>query len=302
MIETQHIDRIEGSTAYDAAGEKVGRVGQLYLDDESGTPSWITVATGLFGTSETFVPLEGASFDGEDLRLAYSKDTIKNAPRMDTDEHLDQTEEAELYRYYGLGDTVGQGTTETYATDTRDDTDTGVTDHATTTTGTGTRTGIAPVTTDESLTGRHLADASTGDRLGARDVTDEDSREDAGDDDAMTLSEERLRVGTETRETRARLRKYVVTENETITVPVRKEKLVVERVPAGDAATDPITEPDGSEVIEEITLREERVVVGKETVAVEQVRVGKQQVTEEQEVTEQVRRERADVDVDRPDR
>ncbi len=118
MIDTEHIDRIEGSTAYDAAGEKVGRVGQLYLDDESGRPSWITVSTGFFGTAETFVPLEGASFDGDDLRLAYSKDTIKNTPRFDTDEHLDQAEEAELHRYYGLGDTVGEGTTETYATGT----------------------------------------------------------------------------------------------------------------------------------------------------------------------------------------
>ena len=74
-------------------------------------------------------------------------------------------------------------------------------------------------------------------------------------------------------------------------------------MPASDTAAEPITGPDGqSEVVEEITLREERVVVGKETVAVEQVRVGKQQVTEEQQVTEQVRRERADVDTDRPDR
>src|SRR3712207_3705952 len=108
MIETEHIDRIEGSTAYDAAGDKVGRVGQLYLDDQSGRPSWITVSTGFFGTAETFVPLEGAAFDGDDLRLAYSKDTIKNAPRFDTDEHLDQAEEAELYRYYGLGDAHGE--------------------------------------------------------------------------------------------------------------------------------------------------------------------------------------------------
>jgi uncharacterized protein (TIGR02271 family) len=272
MIETEHIDRIEGSTAYDAGGEKVGRVGQLYLDDQSGTPSWVTVSTGLFGTAETFVPLEGASFDGDDLRLAYSKDTIKNAPRVDTGEHLDQAEEAELYRHYGLGDTR-QATTGTYVEDT------------TTRTTTGTTTTVG---SDDSLAGRHLADTSTGDVEREREA-------------GVTLSEERLRVGTEQREAgRARLRKYVVTENETITVPVRKEKLVVEHVPAGETAAEPITGADGeSEVVEEITLREERVVVGKETVAVEHVRVGKQQVTEEQEITEQVRRERADVDVDR---
>ncbi len=278
MIDSQHIDRIEGSTAYDAAGEKVGRVGQLYLDDQSGQPSWITVSTGFFGTAETFVPLEGASFDGDDLRLAYSKDTIKNAPHLATDEHLDQAEEAELYRYYGLGDTAGQGTTETYAAGT-----------ATTGTTTGTTAGT---TTDDSLAARHVADTSAQSSTSGTVGRDDEA--------AVTLSEERLEVGTQTREAgRARLRKYVVTENETITVPVRKEKLVIERVPAGDSATEPITGPDGaSEVIEEITLREERVVVGKETVAVEQVRVGKQEVTEEQEVTEQVRRERADIDID----
>ena len=124
-----------------------------------------------------------------------------------------------------------------------------------------------------------------------------------GDDDAaVTLSEERLDIGKVEQEAgRVRLRKYVTTETETITVPVRREKLVVERIPATDTATDPITEPDGhTEILEEVTLREERVIVGKETVAVEQVRVGKQQVTEEQEVTEEVRRERADVDHDRP--
>src|SRR3712207_5409840 len=164
MIETEHIDRIEGSTAYDAAGDKVGRVGQLYLDDQSGRPSWITVSTGLFGTQETFVPLEGASFDGDDLRLAYSKDTIKNAPRFETDEHLDQTEEAELYRYYGLGDTVAVGTTDTGVQESRTGT---MTDPAVGTgVGTGVVTGVATTGTgtgsDESLAGRHLAGTPTG--------------------------------------------------------------------------------------------------------------------------------------------
>ena len=273
MIDTQHIDRIEGSTAYDAAGEKVGRVGQLYLDDQSGTPSWITVATGFFGTAETFVPLEGASFDGEDLRLAYSKDTIKNAPRFDTDEHLDQGEEAELFRYYGLGGVGGAETTET--------TETTQTAHSTT---------ESVHTAPTATTGTTHAGLSTGTTAAT------------GDDATVTLSEERLDIGkAEQVAGRVRLRKYVTTETETITVPVRKEKLVVERVPVADTATDPITEPDGhTEILEEVTLREERVIVGKETVAVEQVRVGKQQVTEEQEVTEEVRRERADVDHDRP--
>jgi uncharacterized protein (TIGR02271 family) len=276
MIDTEHIDRIEGSTAYDAAGEKVGRVGQLYLDDQTGAPSWVTVATGLFGTAETFVPLEGASFDGQDLRLAYSKDTVKNAPRLDTDEHLDQAEEAELFRYYGLGGTTGTVTETTETTRT-----------------TGTYAGTTGMS------------GTTGTHVGARDDEDAALLADRAGDDAeasVVLSEERLDIGKVEQESRVRLRKYVTTETETITVPVRKETLVIERVPASDSATEPITGPDGStEILEEITLREERVVVGKETVAVEQVRVGKQEVTEDREVSAEVRKERADVDVDGTD-
>lgn len=264
MIDTGQIDRIEGSTAYDAAGEKVGRVGQLYLDDQTGRPTWITVSTGLLGSGgETFVPLEGASFDGQDLRLAYTKDQIGNAPREGADEHLDYAQEEELYRYYGL---AAETSTET-------------------TPGTGTGTGTGTTVDTEAGTGTGTLTST-------------------GDEAAVTLSEERLEVSTVERESgRVRLRKYVVTENETIVVPVRKEKLVVERLPAAGTVTDPITGPDGgAEVIEEVTLREERVVVSKETVAVEQVRVGKQQVTEEQEITAEVRKERADVDTDGPAR
>lgn len=264
MIDTQQIDRIEGSTAYDPTGEKVGRVGQLYLDDQTGRPSWVTVSTGLLGTGETFVPLEGATFDGQDLRLAYSKDTIKNAPSEGADEHLDYAQEQALHRYYGLGGT----STETQA-------------------GVGTETNVEPGTQSGTQT------AQAGTQTGLTGTA-------TGDEAAVTLSEERLEVGTVERESgRVRLRKYIVTENETITVPVRKEKLVVERLPAAGTVTDPITGADGAaEVIEEVTLREERVIVEKETVAVEQVRVGKQQVTEEQEITAQVRRERADVEID----
>ena len=71
MIARQDFDRIEGATAYDNSGEKIGRVGQLYIDDETGEPTWVTVSTGLFGLSESFAPLQGAEFDGADIRLKY---------------------------------------------------------------------------------------------------------------------------------------------------------------------------------------------------------------------------------------
>jgi uncharacterized protein (TIGR02271 family) len=260
MLSTNDIDRVAGSTAYDASGDKIGKVDQVYLDDQTGAPSWVTVTTGLFGTSQSFVPLEGASVDGSDLRLAYDKDKVKDAPRIDVDQHLERSQEDQLYRYYGLG----------YATGTTgyDETTTGTTGYAETTTGTTTGT------TD-------VADTST---------TDEAS---------VVLNEERLDVGTRSEEAgRARLRKYTTTDTETVSVPVTKEKLVVERTPvAGDGAVTnaPIQDTDQ---VEEVTLREERAVVGKETVAREEVSIGKEQVTETEQVSADVRKEHADVDVD----
>ena len=64
MISENQLDDVQRATVYDRSGDKIGKAGQVYLDDATGQPSWITVNTGLFGTSESFVPLEGASFDG----------------------------------------------------------------------------------------------------------------------------------------------------------------------------------------------------------------------------------------------
>ncbi|EFE84603.1 PRC-barrel domain-containing protein, partial [Streptomyces albidoflavus] len=95
-------DQLVGLTAYDRDGAKVGSVEQVFLDDATGKPEWVTVKTGMFGMKETFVPLAGAGHDGEGLHLAYAKDTIKDAPRVDADEHLDAAEERELYAHYGV--------------------------------------------------------------------------------------------------------------------------------------------------------------------------------------------------------
>ena len=99
MIAKHDFDRIEGATAYDNSGEKIGRIGQLYTDDETGEPTWVTVSNGLFSLSESFAPLQGAEFDGKDIRLKYDKATVKDAPRIDKDQHLDPDEQRDLYRH-----------------------------------------------------------------------------------------------------------------------------------------------------------------------------------------------------------
>ena len=125
-----------------------------------------------------------------------------------------------------------------------------------------------------------------------------------GTGDAMTRSEERLRVGTETHETgRARLRKRVVTEHRQVDVPVAREELRVEREPITDANRDAAySGPEISEDEHEITLHEERPVVGTETVPVERVRLGTETVRDTEEVGRDVRREEIDLDEDRSGR
>ncbi|MBM7781790.1 DUF2382 domain-containing protein [Arthrobacter tumbae] len=261
MISQDNINQIleAGGQVLDNDGDKIGKVGQIYVDDHTGNPSWVTINTGLFGSNESFAPLEGASLEGNDVRVAYDKSKVKDAPNVAPDGHLSEQEEAELYRYYGLS-------TDSYATGDYDRTDHDRTDYDT------------GRTTDRGAVGHDTSGPTT--------------------DDAMTRSEEHLRVGTESREAgRARLRKYVVTENVTKTVPVQREEVRVEREPITDANRgDAYDGPAISEEEHEVTLHEERPVVEKEAVPVERVRLDKETVTEQQTVNEEVRKEQIDSD------
>jgi hypothetical protein len=93
-------------------GEKIGPIGDFYLDDDTDDPTWVTVKTGLFGTKESFVPLEGARIAEVNLVVAYTKDHIKDAPRVDADERLEPGEEDRLYRHYGRSAPRGLADTE----------------------------------------------------------------------------------------------------------------------------------------------------------------------------------------------
>ena len=117
-------------------------------------------------------------------------------------------------------------------------------------------------------------------------------------DDAMTRSEEELRVGTAKRERgRARLKKYVVTEEVSQTVPVQREEVRVEREPISDANRGRATAgPDISEEEHEVVLHEEEVVAEKRAVPKERVRLDKETVTDEETVSDQVRKEQIDTE------
>ncbi len=117
-------------------------------------------------------------------------------------------------------------------------------------------------------------------------------------DDAMTRSEEQLRVGTQTTEAgRVRLRKFVVEENVTETVPVTREEVRIEREPITDANMGKAMDgPAISEEEHEVVLHAEQAVVQKEAVPVERVRVDVDTVTEQQQVNETVRKEQIEME------
>lgn len=279
MANNISIEDLQRSTVIDQDGDKVGKVGQVYLDDATGQPNWVTVNTGLFGGSETFVPLDEATLDGEDLRVPYTKAFIKDAPNLDADSHVDESQEDELYRYYGLqaggGDQVRGGR-------------------------------------DGNVDGRDAAaagaagaagTANTGDRRD--DLRDGDARhrEDGAaagtarghEADSVVRHEEEVNVGTERVQTgRARLRKHIVHDTETVTVPVEREEVEIVREPIADG------EHGGrlSDEDVEVALSEERPVVEKDVVAKERVGLDKNVVQDQEQVQTDVAREEVEIERD----
>ncbi|MCU1631940.1 MAG: hypothetical protein JWM61_592 [Micrococcaceae bacterium] len=248
-----------GANVLSEDGAVLGPMGQLYVDDATGEPSWVTVTTHTMGKPESFAPLHGATLDGRDVRLPYTHAKVYDSPKMSLDGHLSPEEEQHLLRYYGL-----------------------------------------MAAKDDDVT----ADQAAPD---AGRTRSQSSRPEG--DYAMTRSEEQLRVGTELRETeRVRLVKRVVTEDVTMTVQIRREELVVERVPVKDGAplyddgagTFSKAERDrlyaavetafNGDVVE-MVLYEEKPRVEIDVVPIERVRISREARTHDETVTGQVRKE-----------
>jgi uncharacterized protein (TIGR02271 family) len=250
----------QGRTMVDPAGDKLGTIDAIYLDDETCQPEWATVTRGLFSANAAFVPLAQAQAMGDSVQVPYDKQQVTDAPSMEADGSLSQDEEAQLYRHYGLDYSEHRSDSGLAAGTDRD--------------------ADADADTDHGTVGRDTSGPTT--------------------DQAMTRSEEELRVGTTQRERgRVRLRKYVTTEQVTQTVPVQREELRVEREPITDANLDAATSgPAISEEEHEVTLHEETPVVEKRAVPKERVRLDTETVTDERQVSEEVRKEQIEVEGD----
>jgi uncharacterized protein (TIGR02271 family) len=267
MPTTDQILTWRGEQLRGSDGEKLGKIEEIYLDSETREPEWALVTTGLFGTKQSFVPLRGATTADDGVTVPFDKSTVKDSPTIDPDGALSQAEEAELYRHYGLEYSEARS-------------DSGLAEGA------------------AGRTDRDRGRAGNGDRDRDRAGTVGHDVSGPTTDDAMTRSEEELRVGTTQRESgRVRLQKYVVEEDVTETVPVRREEVRIEREPITDANVGEATSgPEISEEEHEVVLHEEEPVAEKRVVPKERVRLDTDVHTDEREVSETVRKERIDTD------
>ncbi len=243
MISTEQLNELSliGGTVVGPDGQKIGKFGQVFIDDRSGEPAWATVHTGFFGLSESFIPLSEAAIAGDTLSIPYDKQTVKDAPNIEPEGRLSEAEEQELYRYYSLA---------------WDDAD---------------QAAVQP--------GVPESEART-------EYSREDVREPVagGPEASMLRSEEQLHVGTENVETgKVRLRKHVVTEDVTRTVPVSHEEVRLEREPVADA-------PAAGALGGELAADE------KSTEPVERVSLEKEAVTEEERLKAELRKEQVETE------
>jgi uncharacterized protein (TIGR02271 family) len=251
MAEFEELQSWRDRDLIDRNGDKVGSIGDIYLDEETGGPEWLAVKTGLFGTKVSFVPIAEARAEGDEVRVPYEKSQVKDSPNVEADGALSPAEERRLYEHYDLA----------YS---------------------------EPRSDPHGVTGAEVPDRDTA----GRDVSG------AGTDDAMTRSEEELDVGVRRQEAgRVRLRKHIVTEPVQTTVQMRREEARLEREPITDANRDrAMAGEELSEEEHEVTLHAEEPVVEKRVVPKERVRLDRDTHTKEEQVDEELRKERIETE------
>jgi len=265
-------DQYAGYTVVDQIGERIGKVDDLFVD-ENDQPEYYGVKMGFLGTSSTLIPADIATVDSEQgfIEVSQPKSTVKDGPAFDDDREITPEFENEVRSYYGLGVATGAEDRGSYS---------------------GYSGEVGP--------GMYEGDTETGEFRGHAE-DDEGVSQSAGsdleDEDELRVqrTEEELAAGTREREAgQLKVRKRVRTDREQIEVPTRHEEVSVERVPVEGGATE--AEIGEDEVMVPVT--EEEVVVGKRPVVKEEVRIRKDVVEDTEMVEEDVRREEIEVEDD----
>ena len=216
MPDTETAGAWRGHELIDRDGQKIGKIAEVYLDQHTGEPAWVTVKTGLFGNRHSLVPIGDALSEGKIVRVPFDKEHVEGSPNMDPDTDLSASEERELYDHYGVDYSSGQsdvnahqhGVDGTQAP--RGEHDTGVGE-----------TGPAPAATGEQSrehveSGRHGVHEPSDARQGSREssTSEHRRREDLSEGVAEPP------VGGERGEPRLRLKRYVVADG--VEVPIMR--------------------------------------------------------------------------------
>ena len=299
----KNIKDLFNATAYDKDGEKLGNVNEVFVDDQSGQPTFVEVNHGLFGMNSSLVPLRGHDFSGDDLKLGFSKDRIKDAPDFDSDKPLTPEAQSDIFKHYGLDNAQDVTDYKDSNLDSKRDVQAGADKDHNLAAGAGVAgagAGVAGAHANEKKEATHTTDAAAERKAGVADnaASKNTAAAHTNNDGELIRSEEQMNVNKERVATgEARLRKYVVTDTETVEVPVEREEVSFERTPisAEDAKNYNGTISGDTEEAS-VTLHEEQVNVNKETVPVEKINLKKDTVRDTETHTEELRKEQIDTD------
>src|SRR5215213_5787129 len=271
-------DQYAGYEVYDRNGEKIGKVDDLFVD-ENDQPEYLGVKMGFLGLEGTsLIPWELTRADeqGRRIEVSVEKAQVKEGPSFNDDEDITPQYENEVQSHYGLGamqGTADRGAYGDYYADKEREGEVGP--------------------------GVRMGDTETGEFRGhGRDQEGVNQPgDDLEDEDEMRVqrTEEELRAGTREREAGAlRVRKRVRTDREQLRVPTRHEEVSVERVPVEVGRYATPGEIGEDEVV--MPVSEEEVVTEKRPMVKEEIRVRKDVVEEEEVIEENVRKEEIDVE------
>ena len=289
-------ERYADYTVYDKHYEKIGKVDDLFVD-ENDRPEYVGVKVGLLGTKSTLIPIDIVRVNDKRrlVEVAAEKEAVENGPTFDDDSEITAEFERQVLAYYRVETSSASAQRGTYGAyysdavgDERVDLQPGERAEAREHSGEG-RPGAAP-------------GAAPGEADREREELRVRERGDLTDEEELRVqrSEEELRAGTrERRVGSVNVRKRVRTDHERLSVPKRREEVSVERVPVEDRQASEAEIGEDDEV--RIPVVEEEVVVEKRPVVKEEIRLRKDVVEEEEIVEADVRKEEVDID-DRTER
>jgi stress response protein YsnF len=264
----QEPSEYKSRTLLDSAGEKVGTIEDVYVDQETRKPEWVLVKTGLFGLRKTFVPMSQLQPEGDNMRAPYSKDQINSAPNVGDEEGASPEEEARLFQHYaipyndaGTVSAKSEGQDEAGRSQAAERTETAYQSES-------------PVAAEPGTRAERLAEASK----------------------VVQRHEEELTISKVRRPSElVRLHRWVETEPVSTSVELEHEEARIVREPVSEGEAGG-RRRIGDEGELEVRLEREEPVIEKQVVPKERVRLEKDLKTEHQTVEGEVRKERVDVE------